>query len=344
MACLPGGSVAQRLSVAGPEIHDPAGKNLVLRGWNWGEWGYEQPQDGADNAAQGANVVRIPLRWWGVYESQAPGTPAEKKVDSRSDGDPGHIEPAHLKELDAMVLQAACAGLWVDLFVDSNCGQASAANGPASYCGAVANGDAKNFSNDPASANLFAEVWEFLVDHYKTQPFIGMYELLPEPQMGCTKKPCDWTAAPAFYTPLIDRVRKLDALTPLMVGADGGYDVAHIDTAYVDRPGLIYTGDFLSFGSSHPEWVAQYVSAFRSAKQAPVFIQQVGVKHTDPDAMNRVTTILGALDDASIGWTWWTYREKVGTGQGFAPYWIDKTTGMWASDPQWLGLITAKLK
>ena len=327
--------------MVGPEIHDAKGKNVVLRGWNWGEWGYTQPEDAADNAAQGATVVRIPLRWWGVYENQPQDTKPSEKVDARDDAAPGHIEPGHLKALDEMVKRAACAGLWIDLFVDSNCGQASAANGPASYCGTAANGEPRNFSNDPESAKTFAEVWEFLVEHYKDQPYIAWYELMPEPQMGCTKKPCDWGAAPALYSPIIDRIRKIDAKTPLLVGADGGYDVVHLDTAYIDKPGLVYTGDFLSFGSSHPEWVMQYVSAFRAQRQVPVFIQQVGVKHSDPDALSRVSTILSTLNGAGIGWTWWTYREKSSKGLGFAPYWYEAPTQTWASDPVWLAAISA---
>src|SRR3954454_19522978 len=62
-----GGAPPMRLSVSGQEILDPSGTPIVLRGWNWGQWGTMQPQDAADNRAQGANVVRIPLRWWGAW-------------------------------------------------------------------------------------------------------------------------------------------------------------------------------------------------------------------------------------------------------------------------------------
>jgi hypothetical protein len=353
-ACAPdGGGVWQgcvgagpysRLSVNGPAILDPAGKPIVLKGWNWGQWGYVLDQDGADNAKQGASVVRIPLRWWGVYEDQPPGFDPVAKIDSRSDGSPGHIECHHLDVLDAMITQAACAGLWVVLFVDSNCGQASAANGPASYCGTAANGEPKNVTNDAASAEMFAQVWEFLANRYKGWPRVAMYELLPEPQMSCAdKKSCDWAAAPSFYAPLIDRVRKIDPTTPILIGPNRAYDITRIDTAFIDKPGLIYTGDFLSFGASHPEYVMQFATAFRDSKQVPLFIQQVGVKKSDQDAQARLGTILSTLNQNGLGWTWWTYREKTPAGDGFAPFWL-KSDGTWASDPQWLKLITDHLQ
>src|SRR5690242_2991078 len=87
-----------RLSVRGAEILDPDGKPLLLRGWNWGQWGTTQPQDGAANVAQGANVARIPLRWWGQW-GKTSDDPAAPEIDSRSDGSPGHIAPDHLEML-----------------------------------------------------------------------------------------------------------------------------------------------------------------------------------------------------------------------------------------------------
>ena len=56
-------STAGHLSVRGQDIVDPSGRPILLRGWNWGHFGKAIEQDAADNAAQGANVVRIPIRW-----------------------------------------------------------------------------------------------------------------------------------------------------------------------------------------------------------------------------------------------------------------------------------------
>ncbi len=86
---LPGdGGVAPgtvtRLAVSGAKVLDPSGAEIVLRGYNWGQWGTAQPNDAVDNLAQGASSVRLPLRWWGNWK---PG------VDCKDSASPGHIEP-----------------------------------------------------------------------------------------------------------------------------------------------------------------------------------------------------------------------------------------------------------
>ncbi|MBA3789287.1 hypothetical protein H0X32_02750, partial [Patescibacteria group bacterium] len=77
------------LTVRGSQIIAPDGQPIVLRGFNWGPISdTSQPQDGRDNAAQGANFVRIPLSWYSSnrldttdcsggaldYDPNAPGT------------------------------------------------------------------------------------------------------------------------------------------------------------------------------------------------------------------------------------------------------------------------------
>src|SRR5665213_2543685 len=53
------------LSVKGSQILAPNGQPIMLRGFNWGTIAdTAQPQDAADNVAQGANFVRIPLSWY----------------------------------------------------------------------------------------------------------------------------------------------------------------------------------------------------------------------------------------------------------------------------------------
>lgn len=338
--CPANTALVTRLSVDGDQILDPNGVAVELRGWNWGQWGSEQAEDAADNAAQGANVVRIPLRWWGFYDNEDQTSDPLTRIDSRSDDAPGHIEPQHLRVLDQMIHDAACHGLWIDLFLDSNCGQASATGGTAAYCGTVASGAPASFANDPEMVEEFSQTWEFLVSRYAKQAFIGMYELLPEPHLGCSASPCDnWSAAPSFYAPLIQRLRALDPLTPFLIGPDGGYEIKQIATAYIPNlTGLVYTGNFLDGPAGHPEYVA-YASDFRAQQHVPIFIQQVGSRKDDPDPATRARTILEALNAAGIGWTWWTYREtKSIKGNGFAPFW-ENGAPPWSEDADWLKTI-----
>jgi len=309
----------------------------VLRGWNWGQWGAMQPQDAADNAAQGANVVRIPLRWWGNW--------GDGTIDARMDSAPGHIDPAHLAVLDEMIAAASAQHLWIDLFVDSNCGQASLENDTIAACGTGDDGLAANFLNDPVDKQKFVEAWQFLVQRYAQTPSIGMYEILPEPNFTCTQSGCaDWSAAPTFYGSVIPAIRALDPRTPILVGPTGAYELRKIETAYLPGvDGVIYTGNLLDAASRKPELVAA-ATDFRAAHGVPVFIQQVGVRQSGADASAIADTILSRLAADGIGWTWWTYRELKSNGVGFAPYWLNSSDGTWQLNAAWLTLLSGKLR
>lgn len=322
-------SLPARLTIEHDHLLDPDGHRVVLRGWNWGNWGTEQPQDAADNVAQGANAVRIPLRWWGGY----PAT-----MEARDDASEGHIVPARLAELDHTIADATSKGLWVVLFVDSNCGQASATRDTAAACGTASDGTPNNFVNDSKSRDTFFETWTFLAARYAEVPYIAMYELLPEPNFGCKDGGgCpDWTLAKKFYSALVPLVHAADPRTPVLVGPNGGYEVKHLEESFMPgTTGVVYTGDLLAHASSDPASVG-LLTAFRAAHDVPVFVQQVGVPKSTAGATDIVNRVLGQLHDADIGWTWWTYREPFGVGNGFAPWYGTP----WHEDDAWLALIT----
>jgi hypothetical protein len=341
----------KRLWVDGAAIRDPSGAAVTLRGWNWGQWGMYQDGDALANRRQKASIVRIPLRWWGVW--------AEPEVDSRDQNSAatGFISQTHLDALKGMIDAAVAQNLWVDLFVDSNCGQGSFEDGARDYCGTVQTGphagEVKSFYNSPEMVEQFAKVWSFLANTYRNKDYIGMYEILPEPHLGCkAPRKCDsYAAALDFYTPMIARIRAIDPVTPIMIGPNGGYDITKIETSYLEidgeKPfGLIYTGNLLDGPASHVENVG-IAATFSSTHTVPVFIQQVGVRNDglgegpgtggEPTAAQRRDAILGALRNANIGWTWWTYRERFGGGDGtgYAPYWRDSHL-VWHEETSWL--------
>jgi hypothetical protein len=233
--------------------------------------------------------------------------------------------------------------LWIDLFFDSDCGQGSSSSTTA-YCGTAAGGAVADFTNDPARVDQFTQAWLFLVDRYKDQPFIGMYEILPEPSFGCkSKKSCvSWAAAPDFYKPIIDKIRAKDSTTPILIGANGGYSPDQIATAYIPgETGIIYTADFLNDNAQHPELLPT-LTMFRDTQNVPLFIQQVGVRQDTADAGPLATTILSDLNADDIGWVWWTYREqKQKTPVGYAPFYQDNG-GPWGESQAWLTLITSE--
>ena len=104
-----------RLTLSGSTMKLPGGASITLRGMNEGTWGEMQQKDAADIASNGGKVVRVLIRWWGLY-----GTP---DIESRADSSPGHFDPAHLQRFLSEIQWCLDAGLWVIPAIDSNCGQ-----------------------------------------------------------------------------------------------------------------------------------------------------------------------------------------------------------------------------
>lgn len=299
-----------RLHVSGDQVVTAAGTPIVLRGYNWGQWGTAQPEDAAANLAQGANSVRIPIRWWGQWK---PGT------DSRDDSAPGHIDPAHLALLDRTIAEATSHHLWVVLFADSNDGQ-----------GADGHDD---FWNDPAMRTEYFQMWSFLAARYAHTPYIAAYELLAEPRPSGVAD----SAVRSFYESLIATVRKVDPRTPLVVGPNDGYNAAHLDGSLIaDDHDLIYTADYFIFDNAQNK--LRQITAFRAKYHVPVWINQVGIPSGKPDSLSKAGAVLTALDTAGIGWAWWTYRDVGTSGAGEGVYYRSSSGG-WTVKQPWLDLV-----
>jgi Cellulase (glycosyl hydrolase family 5) len=262
---------------------------------------------------------------------------------AREDAD-GHIDPIYLGKIEDKINSLTEKGIWVDLFVDSNCGQGSFEHDVVEFCGKSDDRrSAANFGNSTAKRTEFLELWAFLAERFSNHKRIGMYEILSEPNLGCSTEQvtCDYDVIPALYRPVIERIRAVDPATPVMVGATNTYDMENIASAYLDGvTNVIYTADILSNAAAQMPEVLKPALAFRNAKNVPIFIQQVGVKKADPSPRKHLDDTLAELAARQIGWTWWTYREpKARDGQGYAPYYIGDDNE-WHEDLPWLNQIT----
>jgi hypothetical protein len=329
------------LSVSGADILGPDGRPIFLRGWNWGHWGKAQEADAADNARQGANVVRIPLRWWGYYQGP--------EIDARNEGasTTAGIDPAHLKMLDDYVAWASRAHLWIILFIDSNCGQNGLQNAKmVAYCDPQGQfRDGHNFFNDPAARARFVEVWRFIANRYKDTPYLGLFEPLPEPGAPGTS-PKDINA---FYEQLIPAIRQVAPGIPFLVGAHT-YKATRIAEVYhPEWKDVVYTGNLFLHSKRGPEaGVAgtrsrmQTILALRSQYRVPVFVQQVGTKSgEDPDA-GQLRQVLGGLVENRIGFTYWEYRGSANPDEYSALY--QKSKSEWAIKPGVMNAVSDALK
>jgi hypothetical protein len=307
-----------RLVVSGAQILDPKRRPIILRGYNWGQWGTVQPQDAGDNVAQGANSVRIPLRWWGDWRDG---------VDSRDPAAPGHIDPAHLAVLDRTIAWATGHHLWVILFVDSNFGQG-------------AGGRTDNFWTDPPMKQQFVEVWQFLVKRYAHTPFMGAYEILPEPKpIGVGDD-----GVRAFYDSIIPVIRAIDGRTPVVVGPNDNYNLRHLTAAHTTvDPNVIYTGDYFIF--DNPLNRMPDILGFEQQFDAPVWINQVGIPSGNTDSQAKARSVLGAFDDNGIGWAWWTYRVASTNPDVHGIYYEDPADpSRWLVKADWLALVGGFLR
>ena len=213
----------QRLSVKGDQILDPSGNPIILRGFDWGDWGTPQPQDASDNISQGANYVRIPLSWY--FGSGTGATDCGTGQDSYDPGQPGNINPANLAMVDQEIKWAGAAHLWVDLMVRG--------------------GDC-DFWTNPKIIPQYLQMWQFLANRYKDTPYIGSYEILSEPHPATLgNKVPNEAIVKALAEKNIASIRAIDPVTPIVVGAAQTYDIRNISTAYM--PGIsniIYTANF----------------------------------------------------------------------------------------------------
>lgn len=329
-----------RLSVSGKDIIGPDGFPITLRGWNWGLWGAAQAQDGQDAVAQGANIVRVPLRWWGLYTDQS--------FESRDDNSPGNIDPAHLAELDRVLDICDAAGLWVNLFIDSQCGQNGLIPGAfgeaeSLYCDPsqlYPNG--RSFWADHTQAAKFIETWTFLADHVKDRRCIGIFEILVEPNPAGV--PASYITG--LYDKVMKAVRPVAPGIPFMVGGFS-YFTSSIAKAYNSKwADVIYTADdFVPIDGTHDENIAQLdvkisaMTALRDSKNVPVFVQQTGVTSRDDPDRSYLNALLPRLNAAGLGWEWWEYRDSHLDGGGFGAKYPDGQGG-WITKQAWLDNIT----
>lgn len=321
-----------RLTLSGAQTLLPDGTPVVLRGMNEGTWGLMQPGDAATLQAQGARAVRLLIRWWGLYG----GT----DVESRSDPNPGHFDPAHVTRLLQEIQWCRDAGLWVVVAIDSNCGQNGLqSTAMAAYCdpsGTYPGG--RNFWTDLSQRQLFKEAWIYLAGILKTLPNIACYELLPEPLAG--RDSTYGAEVSAFYQELMAAIEDQtgDTRTPFLVGARDAYNITLCDEAYIADPRwanrVLYTGDLFL----HPTGVLDQdlatldarlgaLAAMKANRNVPVFIQQFGVRSGDDPSQVYLDAGLSRMNAAGIGYTGWQWRQNTSNPDEYAVVLTDPNTG-----------------
>lgn len=279
--------------------------------------------DAAAIAGQGAKVVRVLIRWWGLYGGS--------DVESRMDTAPGHFQPDHLKQFLQEVKWCIDAGLWVIPVIDSNCGQNGLQNADmVHYCDpGNAYPGGHNFWTDTAQRQRFKEAWVYLASLLKDYERIAFYELLPEPLEG--RDATYRAAVSAFYQELMTAIEDQagDKRTPFLVGARDDYNITLVDEAYIADPRwknrVVYTGNlFIHTGQAQAQNLAVIESRLaaltrmRDTRGVPVFIQQFGVRTSDDPNGFYLDYGLSKLTAAGVGYTGWQWRQNTGSMDEYA--------------------------
>jgi hypothetical protein len=335
-------SAPPRLTLKGPNILDPSGQPIILRGWSWGHWEQIVPQDAAENVAQGANVVRIPLRWWGKYRTARIDSRDEKATDSAL------VSPANLKFLDEAIRNASNAKLWIVLFIDSDCGQNGTQPDGKQYCDPEGKYGAKghNFWTDPEMRKKYIAVWRFIANRYKNTPYLAMFEPLPEINPPGVSAP----EIKALYAELMTNIREVAPGIPFLIGGRH-YQTSAMEEVYDPAwKDVIYTGNLFLHAKKRGaddasidnfRKRAKQIVDFRDRHQVPVFVQQIGVKSKDDPSKRGVKEMMKVMVDYKLGFAWWTYRGA-GNPHEFSVVYPER--GQWVFKRDWLDEISWAFK
>jgi hypothetical protein len=321
-----------RLTLSGSRMLGPDGAALTLRGINEGTWGEMRSTDAAAIAAQGGKVVRVLIRWWGLYGST--------DVESRADGSPGHFKPDHLAQFLKEVQWCIAAGLWVIPVIDSNCGQNGLQDAAmAQYCDATGTyPGGHNFWTDLSQRALFKDAWVYLAGLLKDYERIAFYELLPEPLAN--RDATHGAEVSAFYQELMAAIEDGtgDKRTPFLVGARDAYNINLCDEAYIAAARwsnrVVYTGNlFIHTNNTQAQNLATIdsrlaaLTSMRTAHNVPVFIQQFGVRSGDDPGQFYLDAGLKKLHAAGVGYTGWQWRQNTSSPTEYALIIEDPNTG-----------------
>lgn len=297
-----------RLAISGKTIIDSGtGLPVFLRGWDWGHEAYSTESDAVANKQEGANIIRIPIRWWGNYGVDR---------DARNDGYPGNIDPSYVTITDNRINWCKAQGLRVLLFIDSNCGQNGTQNiDVQTFCDpdGIYGVSGNNFFTNADAKAKFLALWAFIANRYKN--LADIYELAVEINpTGLTQ-----TDVTNFYQ---DIKNVVDPLAPNVLQLIGpkGYASGNIALAYNPSwTNVIYTGDYLDDAVSSPGTIDARIAntiAFREANHVPVFIQQVGSTLTSDPTNSLLLHVLNTFNLNKVHYTIWEYVSNSATSYG----------------------------
>ena len=247
-----------------------------------------QDQDLEWIAAQGWNVVRVPLGWRGLT-SMTDHEPPSSLVWNE----------AAFARLDALLDSCETHGLWAVLDIQECPGGQNEYAGPSTLY------------SDPAMQSLCVDLWVELARRYGGRDSVGAYSLLAEPMSAP-----DSQARDAMYDQIVAALRAAgdDHLLVIHDGFRGVFGMP--DPAEIGWDNVIYSTHLFEWGSDavsdyedlFPLWESSF-GGMQESHDVPFYVGSFSTFRDADWAYESASLMADFFDRQGWSWTVWTYKR-----------------------------------
>ena len=154
------------------------------------------------------------------------------------------------------------------------------------------------------SQQLFCDIWQRIAERYKNEPVILGYELINEPIAPYFETVDELNAKlEPLHKRAVKAIREVDTNHIILLGAaqwNSNFSVFH-DASYDDK--IMYTCHRYG-GDATAEAIHSYI-AFRDSVNLPMYMGEIG-----HNTMEWQASFREVMEANNIGWTFWPYKKK----------------------------------
>lgn len=154
------------------------------------------------------------------------------------------------------------------------------------------------------SLQLFCDIWQRIAERYKNEPVILGYELINEPIAPYFETVDELNAKlEPLHKRAVKAIREVDTNHIILLGAaqwNSNFSVFH-DASYDDK--IMYTCHRYG-GDATAEAIHSYI-AFRDSVNLPMYMGEIG-----HNTMEWQASFREVMETNNIGWTFWPYKKK----------------------------------
>lgn len=149
-----------------------------------------------------------------------------------------------------------------------------------------------------ANRDLTVKIWRKIAERYRSEPWIGGYDLLNEPKwsLGATNQPLR-----ELYIRLTDTIRAVDTNHILYI--EGNYfatDFNGLAPAWDNN--MVYS--FHKYWNTNNQGSIQYLLDLRNNTNRPLWLGETG-----ENSNAWFTDLIELLKNQNIGWAWWPHKK-----------------------------------